>query len=117
MDDIALDLVVACEDLLTEFQAEFCRQGAFHCNHTIEGLCLVAEVLLIYCVSLEPLFVHLPVCRRLLNTNLNAVQGIANDLEVLSQRRQDHQRTRGRPRLTITEGQLVQLLGARFKIY
>lgn len=122
MDEIALDLVLVCEDILTDFQGEITRQGIFASNNAIEGLLFAVEILLIYCVSLEPLLTQAAMAGPLggfyLHELLVAVQDIVNDLEVilLSQRRIGGLRTRGRPRLTITREKLVQLFDAHFKI-
>ena len=124
MDEIALELVLICEGILTDFQAEITRQRIFASNNAIEGLLFTVEILLIYCVSLEPLCVltQAAVAGSLggfyLQELLVAVQDIVNDLEIilLSQRRRGGLRTRGRPRLTITRGQLVQLFDAHFKM-
>lgn len=58
LDSLELDLVQHCEDLIYNFQLQIQWPGAFHDDALLEGLLLALEVVLTYCVLLDPLILH-----------------------------------------------------------
>ena len=124
--DLMIDCLQQCEDLLSHVRT-FCHEmegaaGASPNGATLEGLLLSVEVALAYCVLLGPLILELPETET--DTNLHRMliitikRDVAEKLEAILEA---HERatcplsySRGRPKLSITEGQILELLDAQF---
>lgn len=100
------------------------RPGVLQDDATLEGLLLSVEVVLTYCVLLGSLIMDVPEADALTHTimiiTLDSVRDIAERLEAIfeerERRRCPHNYMRGRPKLGITEGQILELLDAQFSI-
>ena len=107
------------EDLVQQLQRPFPQEQT-----GLEGLLLAAESLLNYVVQIEALIPTVYTSGALQLVSLHAVivgtREVAQFLEHLVDCHQRQQnaptRTRGRPKLRITEGQLVELLQSHFSI-
>ena len=126
--DLMIDCLQQCEDLLS-YVRTFCHEmegaaGASPNGATLEGLLLSVEVALAYCVLLGPLILELPEAEtdtnlhRMLIITIDSVRDVAEKLEAILEA---HERatcplsySRGRPKLSITEGQILELLDAQF---
>ena len=124
MADLVLTCLQQCEDLLSNFCHEIQRPGAL--QNTLEGLLLSAEVVLTYCVLLAPLILDLPeaatdsAIHTIMNIALDSVRDVTEMLEAILEAHERCPSTRsctrekGRPKLHITEGQVLELLDAQF---
>ena len=105
---------VLLEELIQQLQRQFPQEQA-----GFEGLLLVAESLLSYVVQLIPTMYTSGALQLVsLHAIIVGTREVAQFLEHLvdCHQRQQNAPTRGRPKLRITEGQLVELLRSHFFI-
>ena len=122
MADLLLNFVQLSEDLLSSFNHAIQRPGALNNGSSLEELLLLVEVILAYCALLGCVITDLPDIDVLISSTftdiLDSVRTIVAKLEAIFEEHQRcrHSFARGRPKLDITEGQMLELLDAQFSL-
>lgn len=111
-----IDLCIALlEDVLQQFQ----QPASQLCDESLlDGLVVACECLLSYCVELERVLSSYSVAlQQVMTSVISLVTDISHSLQnVIENYQRDRVQQRGRPKIVITEEQILQLLHSHFSV-